>query len=76
MRCFIIHKMFQIFVVIFVHLKVFFLVFMLFIEVCLFVCSDVLDEWLTSLFDSVPTSEVGCGGTHHSPWSSAAAEWH
>jgi hypothetical protein len=64
--------MFQIFVVIFVYLKVFFLVFML----CIEVCSDVLDEWLTSLCDSVPTSEVGCSGLHHSPWSSAAAEWH
>jgi hypothetical protein len=31
------HKMFQIFLVIFVHLKVFFLVFILCSEVCLFV---------------------------------------
>jgi hypothetical protein len=69
-------KIFNIFVVIVVHLKVFFLVFMLCSEVCLFVCSDVLDEWLTTLCDSVPTSEVGCGGMHHRPWSSDIAQWH
>jgi hypothetical protein len=63
-------------VVIFVHLQVLFLVFVLCSEVCLFVSSYVFDEWLTSLCDSVPTSEAGCGRTHHSPWSSDTAQWH